>query len=118
AKNLLTKDGGFGGVLLLTTDRSTKQATEVHRFPEVVYVRQPPLGQAAARNPSASLAATPYLAFLDADDIWLQSKIELQLGVSLENPGLDLVSGLIVHTCSVADGMTVVSPRLQRTYPA
>jgi glycosyltransferase involved in cell wall biosynthesis len=97
-------------VIVIDDGSTDETCAEVHRFPEVIYAQQLSLGQAAARNHGASLASMPYLAFLDADDIWVSTKIELQLGVLLENPGLDLVSGQMVQfTGSVADGMTVVS---------
>jgi glycosyltransferase involved in cell wall biosynthesis len=105
-------------VIVIDDGSIDETSAEVHRFPEVVYMRQPPLGQAAARNHGASLASTPYLAFLDADDIWSSTKIELQLGVLMENPRLDVVSGQMVQfTGSVADGMTVVSSPVAANLP-
>jgi glycosyltransferase involved in cell wall biosynthesis len=45
----------------------------------VRYVRQDRAGAAAARNSGARLATGTLLAFLDADDLWLEDKLDRQL---------------------------------------
>jgi glycosyltransferase involved in cell wall biosynthesis len=57
-------------------------------------VRQPPLGIAAARNAGARAARGEWLAFLDADDLWLPGKLARQLAALAEEPGLD---GVFTH---------------------
>ncbi|MCL4294661.1 MAG: glycosyltransferase [Anaerolineae bacterium] len=52
------------------------------------YYRQVNQGQAVARNNGAELAKGEYLAFLDADDIWLPEKLEKQVLVVQKNPGI------------------------------
>lgn len=44
-------------------------------------VRQPHLGQGAARNHAIRLSDSAYVAFLDADDEWLPNKLERQMEV-------------------------------------
>jgi hypothetical protein len=48
-------------------------------------------GVAAARNAGAAIATGDYLAFLDADDLWLPRKLELQLAAFRRDPELGLV---------------------------
>jgi len=58
-------------------------------------VRQDPnAGQAAALNRGIAQAQGSYLAFLDADDIWMPDKLECQLALLAADPDLDVVYGL------------------------
>jgi GT2 family glycosyltransferase len=67
--------------VIVVDDGSTDGTIErLRAFGERVNIyRQPNCGVAAARNRGASAASGEWLAFLDADDIWLPTKVERQL---------------------------------------
>jgi glycosyltransferase involved in cell wall biosynthesis len=50
-------------------------------------------GQGAARNRGVELACGHFLAFLDADDLWAENRLALQLAAFEREPGLDMVFG-------------------------
>lgn len=55
------------------------------------YVVQPPAGVSAARNHGLRLAAAPYIAFLDSDDMFLPTKLEKQIAVFRQHPEFGFV---------------------------
>src|SRR5262245_40114640 len=67
--------------LLVVDDWSTDDTAEiVARYGSAVtLIRQANAGAAVARNAGMRLARGRYIAFLDADDVWLPGKIEAQV---------------------------------------
>jgi len=61
--------------------------------PPVTLVSQSNQGCGAATNAGISRVATPLLAFLDADDVWLPGKAALQVQSLEANPDLAAVCG-------------------------
>ena len=59
--------------------------------PCLQYVRQDNQGPSAARNRGIQCAAGEYIAFLDADDRWLPSKLKAQMDVFQTRPEAGLV---------------------------
>ncbi len=57
-------------------------------------VCQPHAGPAGARNRAIRLADSAFVAFLDADDEWMPSKLERQIAVLKQDPTLGLVCSL------------------------
>jgi glycosyltransferase involved in cell wall biosynthesis len=57
----------------------------------ITYVQQPNAGAAAARNRGISLSKSRYVAFLDADDVWLPAKLERQMELLNSQPEVGLV---------------------------
>ena len=56
------------------------------------YISQVHLGPAAARNRAIRMSNSPFIAFLDADDEWLPAKLERQIALLKDQPGVGLVS--------------------------
>ena len=55
-------------------------------------IRQSNLGLSAARNRGITATTAPLLAFLDADDLWLPTKLEMQVRELAARPDLGMLS--------------------------
>lgn len=65
--------------LIVVDDGSTDGSGDVaETFAGVIVHRQPQGGVAAARNAGLALASGEFIAFLDADDLWLPGKLAAQ----------------------------------------
>lgn len=79
---------------IVIDDGSTDGSEEVvRRFASVRYIYQPHQGAGSARNHGLKLAQGAFVAFLDADDVWLTEKLTLQIAAFTADPQLDLVFG-------------------------
>jgi glycosyltransferase involved in cell wall biosynthesis len=83
--------------LIVVDDGSTDQSGALASLlaPDAILVRQSNLGPGAARNAGASLARGDYLAFLDADDVWMPGKLAAQVAALDADPLLDIVGGAV-----------------------
>jgi glycosyltransferase involved in cell wall biosynthesis len=85
-----------------STDASLQLAQQYSN--SISFCTQPHRGISAARNRGVELAQGDFLAFLDADDVWLEDKLARQMAVFLRHPELDMVFGQVSQ---------FVSPELQ-----
>jgi glycosyltransferase involved in cell wall biosynthesis len=79
--------------IIVVDDESTDDTRSVvDAMPGVLYLRQSHAGAAAARNTGVRAATGRWLAFLDADDLWAENKIAVQMQ-SLSSQHVDMVFG-------------------------
>jgi glycosyltransferase involved in cell wall biosynthesis len=80
-----------------STDRSTQIARDLAAADERIrYVDHPGhenRGMSASRNLGAAHATAPYIAFLDADDVWVSGKLAEQVDLLENMPDVALVCG-------------------------
>jgi glycosyltransferase involved in cell wall biosynthesis len=82
--------------IIVVDDGSSDETSEVaHRFAEQVrYVLQSHQGIGSARNTGLRQARGLYIAFLDADDVWPPSSLDLRMGQYESRPNLDAALGM------------------------
>lgn len=81
--------------IIVVDDGSTDAIDGVQKHfhdSRIVWLRQENLGLAAARNLGLKYAQGQFLAFLDADDLFLPQKLELQVCYLQNHDDLDLVA--------------------------
>ena len=90
-----------------STDRTLQVlAANAHRCS---YISQVHRGPAAARNRAIRMANSPFIAFLDADDEWLPVKLERQIALLKDQPGVALVCSFCRLGDSTNEGGRVLS---------
>lgn len=90
--------------LIVVDDGSTDRTGEIARsYDRVIYIHQPNAGTASARNHGIRDSRGEYLAFLDADDLWLPAKLTLQMKSFADDEQLEIVSGYVEQFVSPAD---------------
>jgi glycosyltransferase involved in cell wall biosynthesis len=98
--------------LIVVDDGSTDQTREIIlSFPSVKYLYQANSGVASARNRGVKTSCGEFLAFLDADDLWMPDKLSLQMAAFEADPTLEIVSG---HVEQFVD--TDMDPNLAQKY--
>lgn len=83
--------------IIVVDDGSTDETAEIaNRFDDSIrYVYQENGGPAIARNTGLKLAKGEIIAFLDADDLWPENKLDIQLSYFAKNPSLEIIMGRI-----------------------
>lgn len=92
--------------VIVVDDGSTDNVAEVAEEFGARLIRQQNSGASAARNAGIAAATSPWVAFLDSDDVWLPDKLTLQWGAVQAAPQLGFVftdlhwfgDGAVPHT--------------------
>lgn len=80
---------------IVVVDDGSPQPLERHLrsfLSDIFYVRHSNLGPAAARNTGVAMTTAPWIAFLDADDLWEPTKLEKQLQFLASHPECAVVA--------------------------
>jgi glycosyltransferase involved in cell wall biosynthesis len=95
--SVLDQEGVPGLGVVVVDDGSTDSTPEILEgyAGRIRVIRQDNAGVAAARNRGLAEVSTEFVAFQDADDVWLPGKLRKQLDCFEENPALDLCVGLV-----------------------
>jgi glycosyltransferase involved in cell wall biosynthesis len=81
--------------VVVVDDDSHDETSEVVRQCGVRYLRTECRSAGGSRNAGLALAQTPYVAFLDDDDVWLPGNMEAQLAALEANPTAGFAYGMI-----------------------
>ena len=80
--------------LVIIDDGSTDETPKIIKSfsdKRIKLFRIPHLGQTKARNKAISKSSSPYIAIIDADDIWKKNKLEEQIEFIKNNPEIDVL---------------------------
>lgn len=84
--------------IIVIDDGSTDNTADVVRpfLDKITYIHQKNSGRAASRNAGIRQARYDWVAFLDADDLWDENKLEKQVAAVTAHPEIDL---LVTNAC-------------------
>lgn len=103
--------------VIVVDDGSTDCSAEIAlSFSGVVYIYQDNAGTASARNRGLRDAQGEYLAFLDADDLWLPDKIAVQMDALLNDSSLDIVTGQVQQRNEYNKSSQLTPPQIRPGY--
>ena len=80
--------------IIVVDDGSTDRTAEiVGRYPEARSIYQDNQGPASARNTGLRAAEGKFMGLLDADDLWSEDKLAVQMPCFVADPSLQIVMG-------------------------
>jgi len=78
--------------VIVVDDGSTDNSADIARsYKEIHYIYQPNQGPSVARNTGIAVAQGEFIAFLDADDIWMPNKLSRQISYLYNHPDVGFV---------------------------
>jgi glycosyltransferase involved in cell wall biosynthesis len=81
---------------IVVINDGSPDTTELERVLEpyrerIIYAKQENRGVSGARNTGMRIAAAPFIAQLDPDDVWMPNYLEVQLGIIESDPTIDVL---------------------------
>lgn len=87
---VLVDDGSTDGGTELARGYAARFASRVRYLDHVGHAN---LGMSASRNAGAAAGTGELIAFLDADDVWVETKLAEQVSIFEDHPAVDLAAG-------------------------
>jgi glycosyltransferase involved in cell wall biosynthesis len=105
-ESVINQDYGKLEVIIID-DGSTDGTLEYARSfgDRIIVLEQANAGPAAARNHGVSVARGEFLAFLDADDVWVPGKLAAQVTYLVDNPDVGIVYGRFLRWVAHDNGL-------------
>lgn len=94
-ESILAQDRRPIEVIVVNDGSTDNTETIARRYADhIIYIRQENRGPAASRNRGLQMSHGDIIGFLDADDLWSENKLSVQLARLAEDRSVEIVVGL------------------------